>query len=268
MPRTLIEETRATYERDGFCTVPKLVDNDILDRAQTAMDQVIAGDYETGEAPVGVNWRPGDDPHKIIQIFQPHQADRTLQELVRQPEIGRWAAALTGASMVQVWAVQLLCKPPAPRGASAIGWHQDEDSWQHMWTPGSEIFTCWLALSDVGPESGPVLFVPGSQRWGFLNSGDFRSQDLEGLKAGFPIPEGEEWLEVPALIGRGAASFHHKLTVHGSAENLSDSPRSGFAIHLRSERSTPADTMLTPYRDRLDDPAICPVVYGRAQAGL
>ena len=31
---------------------------------------------------------------------------------------------------------------------------------------GSGLCTCWVALGDVGPESGPLLFVRGSHRWG------------------------------------------------------------------------------------------------------
>ena len=31
---------------------------------------------------------------------------------------------------------------------------------------GSGLCTCWVALGDVGPESGPLLFVRGSHKWG------------------------------------------------------------------------------------------------------
>ena len=59
------------------------------------------------------------------------------------PDLGRWAARVTGASMVQVWWTQLLYKPPQPAEGEAelnIGWHQDRHYWR-AWEEGSELFT-------------------------------------------------------------------------------------------------------------------------------
>ena len=85
--------------------------------------------------------------------------------------------------MVQVWWTQLLYKPPqaaAPTNTT-IGWHQDRSYWG-AWEEGSELFTAWVALSDVTAESGPMKFVRGSHRWGFLEGSDFYGQDNEALR--------------------------------------------------------------------------------------
>lgn len=56
-------------------------------------------------------------------------------------------------------------------------------------------------------------------------------------------------------------SFHHRLTVHGSGANVSRFARRSFAIHMRTEKSTPAKGANDYYVQRLDDPTIRPIIY-------
>jgi ectoine hydroxylase-related dioxygenase (phytanoyl-CoA dioxygenase family) len=231
---------------------------------------VKAGEYETGVAPHGRMWNPGDSDSKLVKIDQPHLSDRTIYELVSHPALGRAAAALTGAPWVQAWAVQLLIKPATPPttpgdaapAASAVGWHQDRQYWHTWWTPESEVFTAWVAISDVTADAGPMRFVRGSHRWGFKNQGDFFGGDLDGLRNGIEVPSGEAWEEVPAILQPGGVSFHHRLTYHGSGTNHSGRPRLGFAVHVRTDRSRALDGADAYYTSHLDDPAHCPVIFG------
>lgn len=258
-----VDRLRAAYERDGWCTAHGLAGADEIATANAVADRVIAADYETGIKPLGVNWRPGEDPTRIVKIDQPQMADPAVCDLFRRSRIGEVAAGLTGASMVQVWAVQLLHKPPAAAGETvwgSVGWHQDDDYW-HEWWEG-EVFTCWIALVDVTDELGPVRFVPGSHRWGWRGAGDFFSQDLDGMAGSFPVPEGETWTEQAALLRAGHGTFHHRSTVHGSGHNTGDRPRRGYAVHLRTERSEPMATAPPAYIDHLDDPGLAPVLFG------
>src|ERR1019366_4617368 len=112
------------FERDGFCLVPPAIPLALVERAVTHMDAVIAGRYETGVPPMPYG-TPGKDPTQLIKIDQSHVSDRTVYELATHPAIGRWAAAVTGAKWVQLWATQLLFKPPGGNAKGNIGWHQD-----------------------------------------------------------------------------------------------------------------------------------------------
>jgi ectoine hydroxylase-related dioxygenase (phytanoyl-CoA dioxygenase family) len=199
----------------------------------------------------------------LIKIDQPQRCDLTMGELLAKSGIGQFAADLLGAEMVQAWAIQLLHKPPAAGNAvNVVGWHQDEDYWNQWWE--GEAFTCWLALSDVTAESGPMKYVPGSHHWGFLASGNFFESDIERQKTGIPVPEGAEWAEVPAVLKPGEAAFHHRQTVHGSGQNTAAWPRRSLAVHLRTERSRPI-ILPAGYDADLDNPAVCPVLYGSAR---
>lgn len=248
------------YRRDGFFFSPPIIPADLIERVTARMDAVMAGEYETGEPPRR-SWNPGDDPKRIRKIDQAHLSDRTIYELASHPEIGRWAAALLGAKRVQLWASQMLYKPPVGPGGGVtgnVGWHQDKQYWRYL---EGELFTAWVAVSDVKGASGPMRFLRGSHRWGLLDSGDFFGHDHEAQQKDIPVPEGERWEEVEAVLPPGAVSFHDRHTYHASGPNVSDAPRRSFAFHLRTENARPVEGRNDYYVQHLDDPAYCPVLY-------
>lgn len=256
------------YETDGFYIhAEAVIPADLVQRAIAGMDAVRAGEYETGVPPQPSYWSPGDDPRKLGKIEMPQVANRALMELVSYPALGELAAAITGAEWVQVWWVQLLYKPPADPTAPAgtgIGWHQDWHYWQ-IWEEGSELFTAWVALTEVTPEAGPMRFARGSHRWGYLGSSDFYGQDLDALREAIPVPAGAAWEEVPALLPLGGVSFHHNLTYHGSGPNRSAAARRSFALHMRTQNSRPVGGVRKGLTQFIDDPAYCPIVYRRQE---
>jgi len=258
------DAARAQFERDGvyLCREP-ILSADLIARASAGMEALTRAEYETGVPPQPSYWNPGDDPQKLVKIEMPQVANRALMEVVGHPALGRFAAALTGAAMVQAWWVQLLIKPPVAVDGKAsphVGWHQDRQYWQ-QWEEGSELFTAWVALSDVTPEAGPVKHLRGSHRWGLLGQGNFYTEDYERQGRQIAVPAGETWEEVEATLPPGGVSLHHQLTLHGSGSNHSGAPRRSLAIHLRSEKSRPVDNLRQGLTAFIDDPTYCPVLY-------
>jgi ectoine hydroxylase-related dioxygenase (phytanoyl-CoA dioxygenase family) len=257
---------REDYRADGFYIASyPVLPADLVRRASDGMDALRRGEYDTGIPPETSMWNPGDDPSKLCKIEQPQRASRAIYELIRSPALGELAAEITGATRVQVWWVQLLYKPPTLAGApetTNVGWHQDRHYWSD-WEEGSELFTAWVALSDVTEESGPMRFVRGSHRWGLWQAGgDFFAQDLSGQKGAIRTPEGETWEEATALLPPGGVSFHDNLTYHGSGPNRSNAPRRSFALHMRTQNSRPTNDERKGLTRYLDDPSVCPVIYG------
>ncbi|MBZ0304259.1 MAG: phytanoyl-CoA dioxygenase family protein [Anaerolineae bacterium] len=252
--------TRLQYESDGFTIHSQpLLPKAVVEAAIEGMDAVRAGQYETGIPPQPSSWNPGDDPSKLCKIEMPQITNRSIMELVSHPALGELAAAITGASMVQVWWVQLLYKPPVENSKEAIvGYHQDRQYW-NVWDDDSELFTAWVALSDVRSDCGPMNFVPGSHRWGLLNQGDF----FQDKKNEIQVPEGEVWSEVTATLPPGGVSFHHCLTFHGSGPNYSSRPRRSFAIHLRTDKSRPRHDPPEGLARFIDNPDYCPIIFGK-----
>lgn len=252
------DRARTQFHRDGYCFTPPIIPAELIERVILHMDAVIAGEYETGTPPHGRGWHPGDDPQRIRKIDQSHLADRTIFELVTYPEIGRWAAALFEAQRVQLWATQLLYKPPGGQVTGNVGWHQDKQYWPY-WE--GEVFTAWIAVSDVTGDAGPMRFVRGSHRWGLIEGGNFFDHDHQTQRKAIRTPAGETWEETAAILPAGAVSFHQCYTYHASGPNTSSGPRQSFALHLRTENARPVDGSDAYYVSHLDDPSVCPVIY-------
>src|SRR5688572_4533432 len=139
---------REQYERDGYLIVAQpILPAQLVNRALEGMDAIRAGEYETGRSPQPSSWNPGDDPRVLCKIEMPQIANEAIRALVGHPLLGEWAAAITGATMVQAWWVQLLYKPSSDGSVTStnVGWHQDLTYWSETWEPGSELFTAWVA---------------------------------------------------------------------------------------------------------------------------
>lgn len=256
------EEALLRFSRDGFCATPQLFTHEQIQRVIPRMDAVIAGEYETGVPPHAVHFSKDDEPDKIRKVDQPHLCDRAIHEFIASPAVGRWAAALTGARMVQIFAVQLLVKPTGGRTVGHVGWHQDKMYWPY-WHGTEGLLTAWVALSDVTENAGPIRFVPGSHRWGLCEGGDFFEINHETHRRSIRVPSGGEWREVTMTLHPGEVSFHHCLTFHASGPNLESYPRRSFALHLRTDQTSVAESSY--YTQHLDDPLHAPVIFGETK---
>ena len=261
-PDPVMEAAAIAFERDGFCLAPPLVPAELIQRVIPRIDAVMFGEYETGVGPL---WDTGLDgssqnASRIRKIDQAHLCDRTIFEFVTHSAIGHWAAAILGAQTVQLWALQMLYKPPGGSAAGNIGWHQDWQYWKTWWEDGSEVFTAWVAVSDVSAETGPMRFVRGSHSWGLRDQGDFFSTDHDLQRQQIGLPDGAKWEEVPAILPPGGVSFHHRYTYHASGPNISLWPRRSFALHLRTEKSKPLPGATDYYVSHLNNQEICPIL--------
>jgi ectoine hydroxylase-related dioxygenase (phytanoyl-CoA dioxygenase family) len=260
MPIHTTPSPATAFETQGYYFTDPIIPPDLVNTTIDHMDAVIAGEYETDIPPHSRRWNPGDPPEQLCKIDQPHLADHTIYKTISHPAIGQWAAEILNANFVQVWAVQLLNKPPGGSTQGNIGWHQDMQHWKTWWK--GEVFTAWLALTDILPDSGPMRFAQGSHKWGLNENPSFffSEHDHTTQQNAIPKPDDATWQETPALLSAGSVSYHHPLTYHGSGPNHTHTPRQSFAIHLRTEKSTPLDGN-SYYTEHLDDEAFCPVIY-------
>ena len=262
MPATEPEKRCRAYERDGFTIhAEPVIPESVVQRAFAGMEAVERGEYDTSAPPQSSYWNPGDPADKLVKIEMPQFANRAIMELVSHPALGRLAAEVTGARWVQVWWVQHLAKPPVLGDAKTrVGWHQDRNYWG-IWEAGSELFTAWVAVSDVTEDSGPMKFVRGSNHWGLLTGSDFYGQDHDHQRRTLEVPDGFDWEEVAAILPPGGVSFHHCLTLHASGQNQSAAMRRSLAIHMRTDKSDPVNGERKGLASFIDDPARCPIIY-------
>jgi ectoine hydroxylase-related dioxygenase (phytanoyl-CoA dioxygenase family) len=257
------QSPREAYLDRGFYLHPEpVVPMALVQRARGRIPALIDEEYDTG-LPPWRRWNVGD-PRSIQKIDQIHLCDTAFHVLASQPLIGEWVARVTGADLVQLWATQLFLKPPGGGELGAIGWHTDRENWR-FWE--GEVLTVWLALADVGPDSGPLLYVDGSHLWPDAEKeGDAYTQTLGDLADRLQrrLP-GREWREVPVLLRAGGLALHSADTVHGSGANDADAPRIGLAINVRTDQSRLREGVPDfGYSSHLENPFTCPIMYRRS----
>jgi ectoine hydroxylase-related dioxygenase (phytanoyl-CoA dioxygenase family) len=251
-PRTQLtdDEVRLFQER-GYHIHDQLFSNEEVAAINAAADRVIAGQYDKGQ-PADVTTLRGNDPLALIKIDNTWKADTTLEATVLSPRIGHIAAQLIGAPSIRMWHDQLLDKPPF--GGRVVTYHQDWAYWQMI--KECETVTCWIALDDVLPDSGPMVFLEGTQRLGIWTL----PMGITGDDAQKPnLPAGFKTREVPVLIKKGSVSFHHGLLLHGSDRNFSASRRRALVSHVMSGECTYRPGQVHMNEWKMQDQPDCPL---------
>ncbi|MDG2459936.1 MAG: phytanoyl-CoA dioxygenase family protein [Luminiphilus sp.] len=168
------------FDRDGFCVIPGLLDDDMLSRQRQALAPWV------NEGPTGRNVFEGTRTHRIYAMLA---KDPVFAELVVHPVALAWAEHLLGASCL-LSACLAICSGP---GESAQPWHTD-DGHSSLMPPHDllGVSTFW-ALDDTTLENGATEVLPGSHTWakadfpGVLMDQDFADEsDVEGDPGAHP----------------------------------------------------------------------------------
>lgn len=261
---------RESYAATGYHIRPEpLIPRDLLKAATDRIPALVRGEHDLGFSPWR-RWNVGD-PAKVQKIDQVHLCDKAFHRLAIEPSIGEWVAEVTGADFVQLWATQLFVKPAGGGDQGTIGWHTDRENWL-FWE--GEVLTVWLALDDVGPDSGPLRYVEGShlwpdeEKWGdaYENAYD---QDLGQIRARIEQKASSRtWREAACVLPAGGVAMHSADTLHGSGENTSSAPRLGLALNVRTRgaRIKPGVEHFG-YATHLGHPFVCPILYSKGSGG-
>ena len=170
-----------------------------------------------------MNWVPGRDPEdRTRQLCNAWKADNVVAAQVLSERTGRLAAQLAGYRGVRILQDNVLWKPP---GTKAIGFHQDSSYADYLVPP--EMITCWISLHETQSPARPRRCeLPEVRRRAHvaeIAAGALtvpRSGRL-ARRATRAAPDGTDLDLVPVVVKPGGGSFHHGLTWHGSAPNVS-----------------------------------------------
>ena len=112
-------------------------------------------------------------------------------------------------------------------GPSFVSYHQDATYWG---LAPHHVATAWVALSDAGPETGPMRFLPGSH-WGAVHEQDDTYAENNILSRGQVVKaEVDETRTVLAPLAGGEMSLHHVRVIHGSVPNRTADRRIGMVL--------------------------------------
>ena len=219
-PIVLDESQRDRFVRDGWLSVPGLVDPAWLERLRRVTEEFVEASRDLTES------------NLLYDLDEGHSAEEPrLRRLSSPTDLHDTYWAFASSSVVTDVAEDLLGPDvkfhhsklnfKAPRGGEEVKWHQDIQFWPHT---NYDLLTIGVFLEDVEPGMGEVGFVTGSHDGPLFDlyaddgvwTGALRDDDLERAAvqdAVYPVG--------PA----GTITVHSCRTVHGSAPNRSDHPR-------------------------------------------
>ena len=225
------EEQIQRFQQDGLLIVDQVIDISRVSRVTAAMDRVYRGDYNRDIRPAAVRnpVKPFGTKSSVQWVLNARLVDSDLWDLATDPILGRAVASLLRTTSVSIVEDQLLDKP---NQGAPVNLHQDYSYWR--FSSSVNMLTCWIALSDMTSEMGPVELARGSHTWGFAARPRelIHGSDGEYLSAAQGvIPAGTEVEFVTADVPQGGGVFFHGLTFHGSRGNTTNHLRRAVSLH-------------------------------------
>lgn len=158
----------------------------------------------------------------FLQVINLWEHDAAVKRFVFARRFAEIAARLLGVSAVRLYQDQALFKEGS---GGYTPWHQD----QHYWPLDTDkTVTMWMPLIDVTPDMGPMTFVSGSQRDGYLAAVDISDESEHYFER--LIRERNLRVTEPPTLMAGDATFHTGWTLHRAAPNLTGKVREVITI--------------------------------------
>ncbi len=221
MSRQLSAGQIEQFERDGFLSpIP------VFDRAET---QRLRAEFEGFERRVGPE-------AALAGRTNLHLLQRWAWDVVNDPRIVEPVTGLLGPNVL-LWTLNWFIKEP--RDGKFVSHHQDANYWG---LEPHDVVTAWVALSDAGPATGPMEFLPGSHRGDLYDHENTYADDnllSRGQRVDVELDTSKAAL---APLEVGEMSLHHVRLIHGSGPNTTDDRRIGLVLrycgtHVRQTKA-------------------------------
>ncbi len=226
----LTQEQKDQFWKDGVLTVNNAVTDDQLNKLRNEFSQWVeqSREYnsaygETVDGRPRFDVEPGHCPEKpaLRRVNAPTDISEIFCEVMANSRITDMVADLIGPDVKHH---HNKINSKLPDSATKVKWHQDFPFTPHS---NTDLVTALLMLDDVTEENGPLKVVQGS------HNGPLHSLWQDEVFTGAVNEELAENMEATAttcLGSAGSVCFMHSCVAHGSAQNLSNKPRTLFII--------------------------------------
>jgi ectoine hydroxylase-related dioxygenase (phytanoyl-CoA dioxygenase family) len=240
-PAVLTDEQVEQYQREGWLSVPALVDDEWLTRLRAVTEEFVdASRALTESTPLyDLEADHSAEEPRLRRLSAPTELHATYWEFASQSVITDVVCDLIGPN-VKFHHSKLNFK--APRGGEEVKWHQDIQFWPHT---NYDLLTVGVFLEDVVPGMGEVGFVPESHDGELYDLYDDNGVWVGALSDADVARAGVERAQYPTGPA-GSITVHHCRTVHGSTVNSSDQPRPLLLMTFVSADAYPLTDLVKP----------------------
>jgi ectoine hydroxylase-related dioxygenase (phytanoyl-CoA dioxygenase family) len=230
---------------------PKLLDNAVAQvaemyerrpSAQVGNDLVsLNGRITNVEMPLSL-FPPGYKAKPGARLQAAHSCSSALHRLVLNPAIHRYIGLILEETPVAVQSLYF-------KYGSKQGLHRDP--WYVVTNPPSSMLASWLALEDIDPDSGPLVYIPRSHRMPYrpmpngdichLADGYTQHHRDANYKAFMGDLRRYQLKPTPFTPRKGQVFIWHTNLVHGgSAVNDPNRTRESFVVHYDMLKNRPS----------------------------
>jgi phytanoyl-CoA dioxygenase PhyH len=161
------------WAENGYVLFERLIDPDLVERAWAAVEQALADGSITE-----LDEKAGPEDPFPGRVLNAHVLLPEVAAVLRHPAILRWLQVLIGREPLPFQTI-------AFSKGSEQGEHGDSI---HMTThPLGYLVASWTACEDISPDSGPLIYYPGSHKLPYVLSHDVGIGPGE-FKAGGYLP--------------------------------------------------------------------------------
>ena len=227
------------YDENGYLMLQKLFTDEEVEMMKRELRETMERN-EQRDAPDVIK---EPNSNEVRSVFEIHKDSVFFEMLAKNERIVKAAEQILGS---QVYMMQSRINFKPGFKGKEFYWHSDFETW-HMedGMPDMRALSCSIILTDNYEFNGPLMLIPGSQKWyvscpGITPEDNFK-QSLKKQETGVPDNESMEWLTEQAggQIDRatgpaGSVLFFDCNTMHGSAGNISPYPRSNVFFVFNS----------------------------------
>ncbi len=244
----LNDEQVRHYHEHGYLPNHQIMDQSMIERLRQGLEDIVYGVNTNTEELIDLagDFKPIDRGDEVPFIYFQGSwlVDEAFHDIIFHPAITVPISQLLNTKKVVFWHDQVFYKPPL-KGQN-VSWHQDYSYWQRT-APRNHI-TAWIGLDDSRLDNGCLQVIPGSHKWGLLDTVDLVGGDMNALKEQLSPEQAAQFKPTPVEMPVGQCSFHDSLTIHGSMPNTSERPRRALILNFMGEdvRSNDGENPLMP----------------------
>ena len=225
---SLTPEQIATYHRDGFIIVDRLINSATVE----LLRNIARADLELQRE--AVSRADGEGGAVKVTVRNDLPPDSIYTAIVRAQSLVRAMETLLEGEVYHYHHKMILKEP---REGGAWAWHQDYGYWYNFCCLEPLLSSCMIAVDRSTKENGCLQVLKGSHRMGRVDHGTVGQQtgaDPERVEQAL-----KRFERVYCELEPGSAILFHCNLLHRSDQNRSDDPRWAFICCYNAARNDP-----------------------------
>jgi ectoine hydroxylase-related dioxygenase (phytanoyl-CoA dioxygenase family) len=167
----LYDQAKAQLDAEGWCVVPDVMSREAAAEGHRRLWAIAEANAKEGYSCLLPDLDP--DSH-MVRILSPLSSDDYFRQLIQDETALAMAKAVIGHDLVVANCTGNISRP----GSTPMMLHADlafilPEPWIHPWS--ANVIFC---LTDVHPDNGATLYVPGSHRWSTMADVPPNAKDL------------------------------------------------------------------------------------------